>query len=154
MSQRLNYLAASPRPLQLLIEQENILNQQFSESDRLAIEIWELVKLRVSQLNQCAYCLDMHSKDAFELGESAQRMIALSAWRDSPLYTEQERLALEWAELVSVASDISDDLYQRAVTVFGEQGLVDLTIACNAINSWNRISKAFKPEVGSYQPAK
>lgn len=152
MAERLNYMAASPNGIKILLEQENYLHGQFSGKHAVTMTIWELVKLRVSQLNQCAYCLDMHSKDALKLGEQPERIYALSAWRDMPLYTDPERDALSWAECLSTGQTVSDDLFQRMQARFGAQGLVDLTIAVNAINSWNRIAKSFKPEVGSYNP--
>ena len=148
MVKRINYAATSPHAMEILLKQESYLGQQFKENAK----IWELVKLRISQINQCAYCIDMHSKDALKQGETMQRIYALNAWRDSPFYTETERQALEWAELVTSRRPISDGHYQQALEKLGEQLLVDLTIAINAINSWNRMAKAFKPDVGSYEP--
>ena len=152
MNKRLNYFVTSPKAMEILLDQENYLRQQFSGNNALTITIWELVKLRISQINQCAYCIDMHGKDAIKLGESAERIYGLSAWREMPFYTESEQSALDWAELVTSERPVTEESYQSALDVFGEQGLVDLTIAVNSINSWNRISKAFKPEVGSYKP--
>ena len=97
MVKRINYAATSPHAMEILLKQESYLGQQFKENAK----IWELVKLRISQINQCAYCIDMHSKDALKQGETMQRIYALNAWRDSPFYTETERQALEWAELVT-----------------------------------------------------
>ncbi|QUM80802.1 carboxymuconolactone decarboxylase family protein [Moritella sp. 5] len=148
MNYRINYYAVSPKLMTILLRQERCLQQQFSLSSTLSIAIWELVKLRVSQINQCAFCIDMHSKDALKQGESAERLIGLSAWQDTLLYTESEQSALHWAECITSGQPVSDQLYQRTLDIFGEQGLVDLTLAVNAINSWNRIAKAFKPEVG------
>ena len=149
MIKRINYAATSPQAWEILLKQESYLGQQLKENAK----IWELVKLRVSQINQCAYCIDMHSKDALKQGETMQRIYALNAWRDSPFYTETERQALQWAELVTSMQAISDELYQQALEMLGEQLLVDLTVAINAINSWNRIAKVFKPEVGGYEPS-
>jgi len=153
MTKRLDFISASPQTMEIIFKQESNLHQQFSNSQSVPLSTWELVKLRVSQINQCAYCIDMHSKDALKLGESPERIYSLSAWPDMPLYTALERSALTWAELIISDQTVSDEQYQHALNSFGEQGLVDLTIAINAINSWNRISKAFKPEVGSYQPS-
>jgi len=148
---RLNYFETSSQAMKILLDLESYLRRQFDMNQPITIRIWELVKLRVSQINQCAYCIDMHSKDAFKLGESAERIIGLSAWRDMPLFSPLEREALAWAELVTSANSISDQHYQQALNSFGDQGMLDLTLAVNAINSWNRIAKTFKPEVGSYQ---
>jgi len=152
MTKRLDFISASPRAMEILLEQENNLSQQFRGDHSVSLTIWELVKLRISQINQCAYCIDMHSKDALKLGESPERIVGLSAWLEMPLYTELERSALAWAELITSGQPVAEESYQHALDNFGEQGLVDLTIAVNAINSWNRIAKTFKPEVGSYKP--
>ena len=147
MNTRLNFFAAAPQAMEIIMTQENYLSQQFDSNKAL----WELVKLRVSQINQCAYCIDMHSKDALAQGEKVERIFGLNAWRDTPLYTELEQNALQWAELLTSGQAISFELYQQAAEAFGDQGLVDLTIAVNAINSWNRMAKVFKPEVGVYK---
>lgn len=152
MTQRLDYFATSPQAMEILFEQENYLKQQFATSHSMTLTIWELVKLRVSQINQCAYCIAMHTKDALKHGEQPERIYGLVAWHDMPFYSELERCALAWAELTISARPVSTEHYQRALQNFGSQALVDLTIAVNAINSWNRIAKTFKPEVGSYQP--
>lgn len=152
MSKRLDHFATAPKALGILLEQEKYLRRQFTGDHAVSINTWELVKLRISQINQCAYCIDMHTKDALKLGEKSERIIGLSAWRDMPFYSEGEQSALAWGELLTSAKPVSEAQYQHALDSFGEQGLVDLTIAVNAINSWNRIAKTFKPEVGSYQP--
>lgn len=151
MNNRLNYYQQAPEAINLLLEQESYLNQQFSMDESFTLNLLELVKLRVSQINQCAFCLDMHHDKANELGESPERLYGLNAWRDMPFYSEQEQLALEWAEHLTAGKAVDDDLYQRAIKGFGEKGIVNLTIAINAINSWNRICKVFKPELGSYK---
>lgn len=152
MSKRLDYFAAAPKALGILLQQEDYLRRQFTGKHSVSENTWELVKLRVSQINQCAYCIDMHTKDALKLGEKYERIIGLSAWSDMPFYSESEQNALAWSELLTSAKPVTEAQYQRALDSFGEEGLVDLTIAVNAINSWNRIAKSFKPEVGSYQP--
>lgn len=153
MNKRLDYFSTSPKAMEVLLEQESYLRRQFNASKSVTLTTWELVKLRISQINQCAYCIDMHSKDAIKLGEKPKRIYSLSAWFEMPIYSEQERSALEWAELVTAGDSVSEEQYQRALDCFGDKGLLDLTIAINAINSWNRIAKTFKPEVGSYQPS-
>lgn len=146
MAKRLNYFEISPKAFSTLLAQESYLEEQFQEIKPLL----ELVKLRISQINQCAYCLDMHSKDALAQQESTERILGLSAWRDMPFYSDREKSALHWAELITSAQPISDEDYQYALNALGENMLVDLTVAVNAITSWNRIAKAFKPDVGSY----
>lgn len=152
MALRANYFALASKAVQILMNQEGYLREQFRISETVTIPIWELVKLRVSQINQCAFCIDMHSKDALRQGESQERIIGLSAWRDMPLYSEAELAALDWAEHLNSGKAVDDQSYQKPVETLGEQAVVDLTIAINAINSWNRIAKTFKPEVGSYKP--
>ena len=134
MNKRLNYYEVAPRAVEILLEQEKYLKEQFKRSNTLTTTIWELVKLRVSQLNQCAFCIDMHSKDALHLGEKPERIYGLDAWRDMPFYTEQEKSALEFAELLSSTRPVVEGSYQRILDCFGEEGLVNLTIAINAIN--------------------
>jgi AhpD family alkylhydroperoxidase len=114
----------------------------------------ELVKMRTSQLNGCAYCLDMHAKDARAAGETEQRLYLLDAWREAPLYTERERAALEWTEAVTRVADghVSDEVFAVAREQFSEEELVNLTIAVIATNGYNRINIAFRPEVGGYRP--
>jgi AhpD family alkylhydroperoxidase len=112
-----------------------------------------LIKMRASQINGCAYCVDMHSKDARAGGETEQRLYALSAWREAPFFTDRERAALAWTESLTLVSQqgVPDELYHAAREHFSEKELVDLTIAVVAINGWNRIAISFRPQVGSYQ---
>lgn len=151
MMKRANYFELAPDALQILMNQEGYLRKQFEASGYISVSVWELVKLRVSQINQCAFCIDMHSDDARRQGESSEKLIGLSAWRDMPIYSKVERAALGWAELVLSGQSIDDAAYEAAVEILGEQGVVDLTIAVNAINSWNRIAKTFNTKVGSYK---
>lgn len=148
MIKRANYFGLATKAMQVLMEQEAYLQQQFSASFTVPTATWELVKLRVSQINQCAFCIDMHSKDALKQGESAERIFGLSAWRDMPLYSSDESAALEWAEMITAGKPVDDLSYQQTEAVLGDQGIVDLTLAINAINAWNRIAKTFKPEIG------
>lgn len=152
MTLRADYFNLAPRAMQILMQQEGYLREQFGNSEILSTELWELVKLRVSQINQCAFCIDMHSKEAQSQGETTERILGLNAWRDMPLYTELERTALDWAEHLSQGKPVSDQRYQALEQALGQQAVVELTLAVNAINSWNRIAKTFKPEVGSYKP--
>ena len=117
-------------------------------------KLLHLVDFRVSQINGCAYCLDMHSKDLRAEGETEQRLYMISAWRESNLYSDRERAALEWAEAVTTLGEgpVSDDVYAKAAKEFSEQELVDLTMAVVAINGWNRLNIAFRTEAGGYQP--
>jgi AhpD family alkylhydroperoxidase len=114
----------------------------------------ELIKVRASQLNGCAYCLDMHTKDARAHGETEQRLYALSAWRETPFFTDRERAGLEWTEhLTLVASKgISDELWARVREHFSEEEMIHLTLAVVEINSWNRLAITARVPVGSYQP--
>src|ERR1051325_5227285 len=113
-----------------------------------------LLEFRVSQINGCAYCLDMHSKDLRAAGESEQRLYVLDAWRESPFYTERERAALAWAEAVTLVTEghVPDEVYAQARAQFTEEELANLTLAVVAINGWNRLNIAFRTEPGSYRP--
>jgi len=106
----------------------------------------ELIKMRASQINGCAYCLHMHSRDARARGESEERLYLLDAWRESPLYTDRERAALAWAEAVTLVSQtrVPDEVYEEARRHFSEEELVKLTVAVGAINAWNRIAISFR----------
>ncbi|MFC0518926.1 carboxymuconolactone decarboxylase family protein [Mucilaginibacter angelicae] len=110
----------------------------------------ELVNFRVSQINKCAYCLDMHYKDARAKGETEQRLYGLSAWEESPYYTDRERAAFTWAEAVT-ACHVTDDAYRTAKAQFSDEELIDLTMAVTTINTWNRINLSFPNVAGTYQ---
>ena len=114
----------------------------------------ELVKLRASQINGCAYCLDMHSKDALAAGETPQRLVALNGWRETPFYTDRERAALAWCETVTRISETHapDEAFQAIRQHFNDAELVNLTLAITAINTWNRIAISFRSVPGSYRP--
>lgn len=149
---RLDYFSLAPEAINLLMQQETYLRQAFCDSPTLTITMWELVKLRVSQLNQCAFCIDMHTKDAIANGESLERIVGLNAWRDMHLYTQTEIAALSAAECLTSGEALDEQEFIYLVNLLGEKEVVNLTIAVNAINSWNRVAKTFKPEVGSYKP--
>ncbi|HEY4788895.1 MAG TPA: carboxymuconolactone decarboxylase family protein, partial [Bacteroidales bacterium] len=112
-----------------------------------------LIDFRVSQINGCAYCLDMHSKDLRAGGETEQRLYMMDAWREAPVYTERERAALAWAEAVTklTAGHVPDEVYQEAKKQFSDEELIDLTMVVISINSYNRINVAFKTPAGSYR---
>jgi AhpD family alkylhydroperoxidase len=114
----------------------------------------ELVKMRASMINGCAYCIDMHSKDTRAEGETEQRLYALSAWRETPFFSDRERAALEWTESVTLVSQthIPDDVYEHVRQHFDEAELINLTLAVIGINGWNRIAIAFRAVPGTYQP--
>jgi len=119
----------------------------------LEAPLLELVRLRASQMNGCAYCIDMHTKDARAAGETEQRLYALTAWRETPFFNQRERAALEWTEAVTNvgASHVPDELYELVHQSFSEVELVNLTMAVIAINGWNRLAVSFRVVPGSYQ---
>jgi len=120
----------------------------------IEMKLQHLVELRVSQINHCAFCIDMHSKDLRHEGETEQRLYMLNAWRESDLYTSRERAAFAWAEAVTCLSDgwVSDDVYDEVKKEFSDDELVDLTFVVTAINTWNRFNVAFRMPSGTYQP--
>src|SRR5580704_12626250 len=119
----------------------------------LETKLLELVRMRASQINGCAFCLDMHSKDARAEGETEQRLYGLNAWREAPYYSDRERAALEWTEAVTLVSrdQVPDEVYERTRLQFSEAELVNLTLAVVAINGWNRIAISFRAVPGTYQ---
>ena len=150
MTQRLNYTQASPDGFKAMLAL-----QQHVENSGLEHPLLELVKMRASQINGCAYCLDMHSKDARAAGETEQRLYLLDAWREAPFYSERERAALAWTEaLTSIANthEVTDALYAEVRKQFSDKELVDLSFAIIAINGWNRLAIPFRSEPGHYQP--
>lgn len=149
MEQRLSYSKAAPEGIENLRKLEGYIKKSGLEPD-----LMELVKLRASQLNGCAYCIDMHTKDARTNGESEQRLYGVSAWHEAPFYSERERAALTWTEAVTLISQdhVPDEIYAEARKYFSEKELVDLTLGIIAINSWNRLAVSFRTLAGSYQP--
>lgn len=117
-------------------------------------KLYHLIKLRASQINGCAYCLDMHSKDALKMGDTVQRLVGLDAWREAPYYTDKERAALEWTEVVTMVAeaDISDEIYENVREHFSEKELLQLTVGIIAINGWNRLAIPFRTHAGDYEP--
>ncbi|MHB1104919.1 MAG: carboxymuconolactone decarboxylase family protein [Lutibacter sp.] len=149
MKQRLNYAKIAPDALKAMLELET-----YVATSQLERSLYELVKTRASQINGCAYCLDMHTKDARKAGETEQRLYALSAWRETPFYTERERAGLEWTESLTLISenDVPDALYEAVRKQFNEEELVALTMAIVAINAWNRLAISFRTVPGTYEP--
>ncbi len=149
MTARLNYSKVSPGAYQAQYRLE-----YFVKNCGLEASLLELVKLRASQINGCAFCIDMHTKDARAAGESEQRLYLLSAWREAPFYSERERAALEWTEALTLIADnhVPDDLYERVAPHFTEEELVNLSLAVTTINGWNRLAISFRSEPGIYQP--
>ncbi len=149
MQQRLSYSKTAPQATGILRNLESYVHDCGLEPEML-----ELVRLRASQLNGCAYCIDMHTKDARTNGESEQRLYGVSAWREAPFYSERERAALAWTEAVTEVSKdrVPDEIYEGARKQFSEKELVDLTFAVITINSWNRLAISFRTPPGSYQP--
>ncbi|HRJ41744.1 MAG: carboxymuconolactone decarboxylase family protein [Caldilineaceae bacterium] len=150
MIPRIKYATVAPGALKAMGALEAYVGQ--SGLERTLVE---LVKLRASQINGCAYCIDMHTKDARAAGESEQRLYGLTAWRETPFYTDRERAALAWTEAVTQVADghVPDDVFEQAREQFGEKELVDLTTAIVAINGWNRLAISFRSVPGTYQPA-
>jgi AhpD family alkylhydroperoxidase len=148
MEHRINGFKASPQAYQAMAALGH-----FVDSCGLERGLLELVRMRASQINGCAYCLDMHSKDARALGETEQRLYALNAWRETPFYTARERAALEWTEAITLISETHapDDIYERVAREFSPEDFANLTLAIATINSWNRLSMAYRIVPGSYQ---
>ena len=151
MTQRVDYAQAFPEAVKAMGTMEAALRHSGLEKPLL-----ELVKLRASQLNGCAYCIDIHTKDARAGGETEQRLYGLTAWRESPFFTARERAALGWTEAITNIQEghATQAAYDDARKEFDEAELVKLTFAITAINTWNRIAIAFRPDVGVYQPEK
>jgi AhpD family alkylhydroperoxidase len=147
----MDYVKAAPDGYKAMSALESYVRQSGLEHSLL-----ELVKTRASQINGCAFCLDMHTKDARAAGETEQRLYTLPAWEETPFFTDRERAALAWTEAVTRVADthVPDEVFERVQRHFTEKELADLTLAIVAINGWNRLSVAFRKVPGSYQPAK
>lgn len=150
MDSRIEYAKASPETYRAMAGLEASVRRCGLEPSLL-----ELVKTRASQINGCAFCLDMHTKDARAQGETEQRLYTLSAWRETPFFSEREQAALAWTEAVTRIADthISDELFEIVRKQFSEKELVDLTLAIVTINGWNRLAISFRSVPGHYQPA-
>lgn len=149
MPRRINYEKVAPGAVQAMLAIEG-----YARNSGLEPLLLELVRLRALQMNGCAFCVDMHTKDARARGESEQRLYAIAVWEDTPFFTERERAALAWTEAVTHVSytHVPDKTYELARKQFSEKELVDLTMAVIAINGWNRLSVSFRKEAGTYQP--
>jgi AhpD family alkylhydroperoxidase len=152
MQARLEVQKVSSAAYQALLGLELFVHKQ----SRLEPSLLQLVKMRASQINGCAYCLDMHSKDARAEGETEQRLYALSAWEETPFFTDRERAALALTETVTLVSEghVPNAVYERARSSFSDEELVNLTLAIITINAWNRLAITFRMVPGEYQPAK
>ncbi|MGH7136407.1 MAG: carboxymuconolactone decarboxylase family protein [Pirellulales bacterium] len=151
MQPRIEYDKIAPNGVQAMWGLES-----YARHCGLEPNLLDLVKLRASQINGCAYCIDMHTQDARARGESEQRLFALSVWRETPFFTDRERAALAWAEAVTDVADshIPDELYEATRRHFEEKELVDLTLAIVAINGWNRLAISFRKVPGTYHPTR
>lgn len=141
MEARVNYQKEAPGVLNGMIDLEKYIS-----STGLDKNLLNLVKMRASQINNCAWCLNMHSKDAKELGEKDERLCSVSVWKEAPFYTEKEKAALAWTEAVTLISKdgVSDSLFEEVHKYFNDKEISDLTLAIIAINGWNRLNVAFK----------
>ncbi len=150
MQARLDAYKAAPGGAKAMLDLQHYVDQCGLEP-----ALMELVKMRASQMNGCAYCLDMHSKDARAAGETEQRLYLLNAWREAPFYSDRERAALAWTEAVTLVSQshVPDEVYEQARAQFTETELVNLTLAIVAINGWNRMAISFRALPGHYKPA-
>lgn len=151
MEARIDYLKSARGAYHALLGVEHYLQQCGLEES-----LQNLIKLRVSQINGCAYCIDMHWKDLRAAGESEQRLYGLDAWEESPYYSDRERAALAWSEAVTNIQEghVPDAVFEHVKNFFNDKELADLTLAITAINSWNRLSIAARTVPGTYQPAK
>jgi len=150
MEPRIAYTKYSPNALHAMYALEKHL-----KSSTIEEKLLHLIKLRASQINGCAYCIDMHALDARALGDTEQRLYALNAWRETPFFTLRERAALEWTESLTLVAQthVPDDVYEAARKEFTENELVDLTYAVATINAWNRLAISMRAVPGQYRPA-
>jgi AhpD family alkylhydroperoxidase len=151
MEPRINYVKAAPGVLDAMLGVSNYLRKSGLEESLL-----NLINLRASQINGCAFCLDMHWKDLRAAGEEEQRLYGLDAWEESPYYSDRERAALAWTEAVTTVKDghVPDEVYEQVRPFFSEKEIADLTLAIVLINGWNRLNIAMRTVAGTYQPAK
>jgi len=150
MAPRLDYSKLNPAAIQAMYGLE-----KFVRNSGLEHSLIELVKLRASYINGCAYCVDMHTKDARLAGETEQRLYAIPVWHETPFFTPRERAALAWTEVVTriAETNVPDSAYEDARREFTEAELVELTMAIITINGWNRLAVTFRTEPGTYKPA-
>ena len=150
MQPRIDFRQTAPGAMQAMLALQSYVN-----NSGLPESLLELVKIRASQINACAYCLDMHTKDARANGESEQRIYALNAWRETPFFNDRERAALAWTESLTLLTEghVSDGVFEEVRRHFSDEEIVNLSMAVVAINSWNRLLTAFRAVPGEYQPA-
>lgn len=150
MQPRLDYNALAPGGTKAMLGLEAYVRNHSGLDHKLL----ELIKIRASQINGCAYCIDMHTKDARAGGESEQRIYLLNAWRESPFYSDRERAALAWTEAVTLVSQgqVPDSVYEEVKKSFSDEEIANLTFAIVTINSWNRLAIATRAQAGTYQP--
>jgi AhpD family alkylhydroperoxidase len=150
MEARLNAQQESPAAYAEMVRLETFVRK----ASKLEPSLVELVRMRASQINGCAYCIDMHSKDARSEGETEQRLYALTSWRETPFFSARERVALAWTEALTLITEghVPDDIYELAKQSFSNEKLVNLTVAVITINGWNRLAISFRSVPGAYQP--
>jgi len=148
MQTRLNYAQVDSASVDAILGLEKYVVKGGIERSLL-----DLIKLRASQINHCAFCIDMHFKDARASGETEQRLYSLDAWRETPFYSDREQAALAWTEAVTLLTEdfVPDDVYEQAKQQFTDAELVSLTMAIIAINGWNRLNVSFRTVPGGYQ---
>ncbi|HET8886694.1 MAG TPA: carboxymuconolactone decarboxylase family protein [Salinimicrobium sp.] len=149
MKQRIDYQKIAPEALKGMLQLEKYIANSGLETSLL-----ELVKLRASQINGCAFCIDMHTKDAREMGETEQRLYTLSVWHETDFFGKREEAALAWTEALTLIhnNDVPDALFEKVKKAFSDVEIVALTTAINAINNWNRLAISFRKVPGSYKP--
>lgn len=150
MPQRIDFMKIAPAAAKAMMGLQAAVDHSGLEQSLL-----ELIKLRASQINCCAYCIDMHTKDAMAMGETAQRLFLLDAWREAPFYSTRERAGLLWCETLTLVAKhgAPDDVYEEVKKEFSDEEPTNLTLAIVAINGWNRIMVGFHGEPGVYDPA-
>jgi AhpD family alkylhydroperoxidase len=150
MEARIDYRKHAPEALRAMLDLE-----KYIASSGLDEQLIHLLKMRASQINGCAFCIDMHAKDARALGETEQRLYELDAWRETPFYSERERAALAWTEAITnvAQTHVPDEVYEEVRKQFSEKEIVDLTVVAAVINMWNRIAIATRAVPGRYKAA-
>lgn len=151
MQPRIDYRKYVPEALKAMLGLEKYISECGLDHGLI-----HLIKMRASQINGCAYCIDMHSMDARALGEPEQRLYALDAWRETPFFSERERAALEWTEAITLVSEthVPEQIFEEVKKYFSEKEIIDLTIVATTINMWNRLAISTRAVPGHYHPAK
>ena len=151
MQPRIDHAKYAQEPMKSMLDLEKYISQC-----GLDHRLIHLMKMRASQMNGCAYCIDMHSIDARALGETEQRLYELDAWREAPFFSDRERAALEWTEAITLVAQthVPDTAFEEVKKYFSEKEIVDLTIVATTINMWNRVAISMRAQPGHYHPAK